>query len=244
MTQGRAAQPRPSRVVRWSDSRGRKEFHLLLATSRPAVHSFFVDLRRHASWPFVVARIPVDVDALGRHEDHLASATTAAVDVGLDQAGAIELCQELHRRRPDLPVAALACCPHSLTPWNFRALIAAGVSSVLDLQATSDEALRALQNVAGGGTVVHLQSLGGRRGLRDILSGGELKSRTQIELLELVARGLPDHEIGRRLHLSPHTVKHHIENVRNAVGVRNRTELAAWAGRNGFYAADDRRIAG
>jgi len=31
-------------------------------------------------------------------------------------------------------------------------------------------------------------------------------------------------------------VKHRIEQLRNELGVRNRTELAAWAGRNGFYA--------
>ena len=50
-----------------------------------------------------------------------------------------------------------------------------------------------------------------------------------------MAAGLPDHEIGRRLHLSPHTVKHHIEQLRGELGARNRIELAAWAGRHGFY---------
>src|SRR2546426_849033 len=56
--------------------------------------------------------------------------------------------------------------------------------------------------------------------------------------------GLPDYEIGARLHLSPHTVKHHIEALRDEVGARNRIELAAWAGQNGFYAPGSSDIPG
>jgi DNA-binding NarL/FixJ family response regulator len=33
-------------------------------------------------------------------------------------------------------------------------------------------------------------------------------------------------------------VKHHVDQLRRDVGVRNRTELAAWAGRNGFYVGE------
>jgi DNA-binding NarL/FixJ family response regulator len=56
-----------------------------------------------------------------------------------------------------------------------------------------------------------------------------------LQLLELVAYGRSDREIGALLHLSPHTVKHRIERLRDALGARNRIELAAWAGRHGFY---------
>ena len=219
-------------------------FRLLLATSRPAVHSFFLNLGRDKpSSRFVVTRIQVAVDAIA-HGDELADATIAAVDVGLDQKAAVEFCRELQQRRPDLPVTAVVCCPHSVTPWNLRTLIAVGVSSLVDLQATSEEVARALESVARGGAVLQLHSFGHQRAsLRDLLAAGELKSRTQIQLLELVALGLPDREIGRRLHLSPHTVKHQIENLRDELGVRNRTELAAWAGRHGFYASNAGRAA-
>ena len=214
------------------------EFRLLLATTRPAVHEFFDGLRRHAS--LTVDRIDVAVDALAEHEEELAHATIAAVDVGLDPPSGVEVCQELQRRRQDLPVSAILCCSQSVTPWTMRALIGAGISSVLDLQTPSAEALRALRSVARGGAVLHLQSFAGRRDLRDILTGGDLKSGAHIELLGLVAQGFPDHEIGRRLHLSPHTVKHHIEDLRAQVRARNRIELAAWAGRNGFYPPEPR----
>jgi DNA-binding NarL/FixJ family response regulator len=46
-----------------------------------------------------------------------------------------------------------------------------------------------------------------------------------------VALGLTDHEIGRRLSLSHHTVKHRIDRLRRRVHAKNRVQLAAWAGR-------------
>src|SRR5438552_856135 len=80
--------------------------------------------------------------------------------------------------------------------------------------------------------------------VRPDLAGGDLEGADVVAVdvaLELVARGLSDREIGAVLHLSPHTIKHHVEHLRAEVGARNRTELAAWAGRHGFYRpeADD-----
>jgi DNA-binding NarL/FixJ family response regulator len=61
-----------------------------------------------------------------------------------------------------------------------------------------------------------------------------LPAKTSAEILELLVQGLSDQEIGAQLHLSPHTVKHHIDRLRDEVGARNRIQLAAWAGRQGF----------
>jgi DNA-binding NarL/FixJ family response regulator len=190
---------------------------LLISTRRPAVERFFSTLARNG---------------LGLRVDR------TVVDVGLDGLAGVDVCAELRRRRPELPLVALLCCAQALTPWDLRTLVGLGVGGVLDLQATPDETLRALQAVAAGGTVLHLHLRRGHRALlRDILTGRGA-SATQLRLLELVALGLPDHEIARRVHLSPHTVKHHIEQLRRQVGARNRTELAAWAGRQGLYAPE------
>ena len=218
------------------------ELRLLLATGRAAVQSFFLALSREARSPFAVLPLQLGSDDVEAHGDAIASADAAVVDVGVEQSAALELCGDLRERRPDLPLVALFCCPHSVTPWQLRALFGAGVSSVIDLQATGDEALRAVHRVARGESVLHLQSLGVYQSrLGDLLAGRGLKSRARVRLLELVARGLPDREIAERLHLSPHTVKHHIDQLRAEVGVRNRTELAGWAGRYGFYSQEPRR---
>lgn len=47
------------------------------------------------------------------------------------------------------------------------------------------------------------------------------------QVTRLVARGLGTAEIGRALHLSPHTVKDHVKAVLAKVGAANRGELVA-----------------
>jgi DNA-binding NarL/FixJ family response regulator len=204
---------------------GSPDLNILLATTRPAVRTFFEALG--------VRVAPIAADGT---PDAAPGGDVAVVDVALDPMGATDLCRRLHEQRPELPIVALVCCPQALAPWNLRGLFAVGVSSVIDLRADRDDTRTALLSAARGETVLHVQlSRGGAALLQDVFSVRPARRQLQFRLLELVALGLPDHEIGRRLHLSPHTVKHSIENLWTAVGARNRTELAAWAGRNGFY---------
>jgi DNA-binding NarL/FixJ family response regulator len=206
---------------------------ILLATSRPAIVVLFESIAE-------VDTIAVAPEAVAANREAVERASVAVVDAAVDGTAAVELCRELQQRRPGLPIAALLCCPQSITPWHLRTLLAEGVSSVLDLQATPEETARALEAVAGGGSVLHLRL---RRPHRDILKdvlSGRGPNETQMRLLSLVALGLTDQEIARRIHLSPHTVKHHIEQLRAEVGARNRTELAAWAGGQGFYEPEGR----
>jgi DNA-binding NarL/FixJ family response regulator len=186
-----------------------KTLTIALATSRPALHAFLAGL------PGVLVE---------RAED----ASVGVVDE-------VERCRELRARNPELPLVALVCCVHALGAGKLHALLAEGVTSVLDLELGAEETVRALERAAGGGSVLDLQLWSGRGELLRELIERRPPSGVDVRMLELVSLGLPDHEIGRRLHLSPHTVKHHIENLRERLGVGNRIELAAWAGRHGFY---------
>jgi len=51
----------------------------------------------------------------------------------------------------------------------------------------------------------------------------------QLEILRLVATGLSNAEIARRLVVSPRTVDHHVSAVLQKIGVRTRRDAAAWA---------------
>jgi DNA-binding NarL/FixJ family response regulator len=208
------------------------DIRLLLATARPAVHDFFAGLSFH------VGTVAVAADVVALAPEHVARATVAVVDVAPDSAAAMTLCSALHAQRPELPILGVVCCPQALTALTLRGLLDGGVHGLIDLRARRDEAERAIAAAALGDAVLHLQlPRAATELLREAFAGRYGRRELQLQLLELVAQGLPDHEIGRRLHLSPHTVKHQIEDLRTALRVRNRTELAAWAGKNGFYAA-------
>jgi DNA-binding NarL/FixJ family response regulator len=53
----------------------------------------------------------------------------------------------------------------------------------------------------------------------------------QLEILRLVAAGLPNAEIAHRLVVSPRTVDHHVSAILAKLGVPTRREAAAWAAR-------------
>ncbi|MFL5863921.1 MAG: response regulator [Solirubrobacteraceae bacterium] len=62
-------------------------------------------------------------------------------------------------------------------------------------------------------------------------SGPDLSAR-EVEVLALVAEGLPNKLIARRLEISEKTVKAHLTSVFAQIGVTDRTQAALWAHRH------------
>jgi non-specific serine/threonine protein kinase len=71
------------------------------------------------------------------------------------------------------------------------------------------------------------------RGRPKMRAAGGLTHR-ENEVAALVARGMTNAEIARQLVLSVRTVDMHVANAMQKLGVRKRTELAAWAVRQGL----------
>ena len=59
-------------------------------------------------------------------------------------------------------------------------------------------------------------------------------SDTDLTILRHLAEGLTDKQIAGRVHLSPHTVKDHLEKIRAVLDVGSRTEIVATALRRGL----------
>jgi DNA-binding NarL/FixJ family response regulator len=51
----------------------------------------------------------------------------------------------------------------------------------------------------------------------------------ELTILDLIAEGLTNREIGERLYLSEKTVKHHVSDILGKLGVSRRIEAAAFA---------------
>ena len=59
------------------------------------------------------------------------------------------------------------------------------------------------------------------------------------EVAALVAEGLTNAEIARRLVLTPGTVANHVEHILRATGFRCRVQVAVWAVRQGLLPEED-----
>jgi len=112
------------------------------------------------------------------------------------------------------------------------------MSGVLDLETTHDEVASAIRGLTQGLSVLRLQVspdhglfLSGLLGKGDRLGAAREIKAADVNMLSLLTQGFSNREIGRSLRLSPHTVKHYLEHLREVIGARNRVELAAWAAR-------------
>jgi DNA-binding NarL/FixJ family response regulator len=138
----------------------------------------------------------------------------------------IEATRELHVSRPGLAVVVL-------TSFSDRdrilAALDAGAVGYLLKDADPDELVRAIRAAGRGDAPLH------PRAARELLdrqggpsAGPDLTDREQ-EVLTLVAQGLPNKLIARRLAISERTVKGHLTHIFERLGVTDRTQAALWA---------------
>ena len=104
------------------------------------------------------------------------------------------------------------------------------------------EAFDILDRLGARATLARLKQTLRSRGVRTLPRGLGRATRanparltaSQMKVLELVATGLPNAEIARRLYLSPRTVDHHVSAILAKLGVRTRSEVAAAARAKGL----------
>ena len=64
--------------------------------------------------------------------------------------------------------------------------------------------------------------------LSEPASPGPRLTRRELEVAELVAEGLTNQSIARRLSVAPRTAEAHVENIRRKLQVHSRAQIAAW----------------
>jgi DNA-binding NarL/FixJ family response regulator len=126
----------------------------------------------------------------------------ADLEMPLEEASArIELARTLRSERPALAIE--------------QARLALGICERLGAARHADEAAALLREL-------------GRPGRALPRTAGELTRREQ-EVLTLLASGLSNGDIAARLVISPRTAEHHVSRILMKLGLRNRSEAAAYA---------------
>ena len=149
----------------------------------------------------------------------------ALVDVRMPKLGGIELTRRAQRSAPETAILLY-------TGYGDRALLTealdAGVRGFVLKEAPMDDLLRAVQSVAVGGTYVD-PVLAGTLAASSI--GNKLPELTQRErdVLRLLADGLANEEIGKRLFISAETVRTHVRKAMDKLDADTRTQAVARA---------------
>src|SRR3990170_4375781 len=164
----------------------------------------------------------VAAGAVGEEELAAMPADVAVWDLGWDLSAA-----RAHLTRTvetNLPVLVLG-------PAGLGAeAVAAGARGYLRRDSAGPRLRAALQAVAQGLQVIDAVAVESR--VED--AAAEDLTPREMDVLQLLAEGLPKKEIGRRLRISEHTVKFHVNTILAKLGARTRTEAVTRAARQGL----------
>lgn len=157
----------------------------------------------------------------------------AVLDARLPDGNGIEVCR--HVRSADPSIRAIILTSFDDDEALFAAIMA-GASGYVLKQVTGQDLLSAVRHVASGASLLdpHVTERVMQR-LRQGASSepDELKSLTAQErrILELVAEGLTNRQIGEKLFLAEKTVKNYMSSILAKLGLERRTQAAVLATR-------------
>lgn len=175
------------------------------------------------------------------------------MDITMPDMDGLQATRDLKSVWPEVLVLALTV---HVDKHYFMEMLAAGASGYLTKQVASEELVQAIKSVAKGH--VYLQPALAHWLLEDYqrlaesspeasstraeagsaIGLGALSERER-QVLELVAQGMTNPEIGKQLELSPKTIARHRERIMHKLNLHSRTELVKFAIRTGLVGANE-----
>jgi DNA-binding NarL/FixJ family response regulator len=154
------------------------------------------------------------------------------LDLTLADGDGVALLRDVHSRWPDMRVIVLTM---HRDPETVRQALLAGADGYVIKGARSTELLEAIHAVMRGERYLHssVTSIVVDDSIRWLRSGNTLSPRER-EILTLLAGEATTGDIGRRLGISPHTVRRHISNLSEKLGTRGTPALVRYAVREGL----------
>ncbi len=144
------------------------------------------------------------------------------LDLNLYDGAGLSLLRYMQIHRIMIPVAVLSASEESR---DVSAAMSAGASGFISKASGRADIAQAIQSVMDGDSPLPDFYVDSSTATRDVPS---LTPR-QLEVLQLLAEGLPNKRICQQLNLTEHTVKSHIKTLFALLDVHNRTECARTA---------------
>lgn len=163
------------------------------------------------------------------------------MDVRMPGRSGIEACRDIRSAHPETRVLMLTSFADDQALFTS---IMAGASGYVLKQIRGPELLDAIRKVARGDSLLDSaiteRVLARIRGEEPIeVAGPEHLTPQERRILELVAEGLTNRQIGQRVNLAEKTVKNYVSNVLAKLGLSRRTEAAVYVVRQRTEHAGD-----
>ncbi|MFL5886613.1 MAG: response regulator [Thermoleophilaceae bacterium] len=112
--------------------------------------------------------------------------------------------------------------------------LSAGAIGYLLKDAEPGDLIEGVHAAARGESPLHPKAAREVLNLRESAAPSEELTARELEVLGLLAEGLPNKRISMRLGISEKTVKAHVTSIFNRIGVTDRTQAALWARDHGI----------
>ncbi|HUF16179.1 MAG TPA: response regulator transcription factor [Acidimicrobiia bacterium] len=182
----------------------------------------------------VAADAMAGIDLAREHEPEL-----VMLDLLMPGMSGLEVLGTIQKASPRSRVVLLTA---SESAEDLLAAVKAGASGYLTKDTPLPRLASAMRDVLAGGAAIS-PAMGGKlfSSLRDMLRhSGSTALRTpeltgrEIEILGLVGEGKTSREIAEELYISENTVRNHVRNVLDKLGMKSRFEAVNWAYREGL----------
>ena len=157
------------------------------------------------------------------------------LDVGLQEKNSLRLAEACKKEMADVRVIVMDLLP---VHEEIAEFVNAGVAGFILKDATFEDFIGTIRSVADGARVLPPRMTGSlfsqiaevavRRGSESALEAVRMTPRER-EVIALIAAGMSNKEIAKRLNVATDTVKSHVRNVMDKLALHTRLQIAAYA---------------
>ena len=165
----------------------------------------------------VIGQVNNGAETVVFHEQHQPDVTL--MDLRMPNMDGVAAIQRIREKRPSANILVLTTYDSDA---DIVRAIEAGATGYLLKDTPREELFRAIRAAARGESVL-APAVAARLMTRLRAPAAENLSAREIEVLQLVAKGHSNREIGRALHISTATVKTHLIHIFDKLGVDDRT---------------------